>query len=382
MSPSINCFPLAVCAALAFAGCSQASSSVSRGTLGEQSGSGGSLGEGGASATPMPMPTSTGIIDLPSAAGASASEAGASGDAGVCDSVTLSAENTPPRVVIVQDLSSSMKGQWQPLDDAMLSIIEQFGDRMALGFVPFSSVYLDNASAIAAMSSQEFASFFGAHDDDCDVSDASIIPPAVGNAALVKASYDAVVEDRMVGGTPTDLAIDKTRELLVDDNPNDGSLGYVVLLTDGQPNCSGSIADVTAKIQALADTGVATYVIGYNYNGSALGDWAVAGGTGDYFEASDTDSLQTQMASILDGVVACDYELSEPVQDPSYVRVSVDGIDRPLDYADNGWSLGSDGLTITLTGAACSDLQAPGDHALAIAVECEVVVVPPPPPPR
>jgi hypothetical protein len=301
------------------------------------------------------------------------------GATNVCDSIQLVANSIPPRVVFVQDLSSSMSSRWQPLDDAMVSIANQFGDRMQLGLIPFSSVYLDHVAEIRADNAEAFTAFFNAHDNDCVISASSIVPPAPNNAAKVIAVYDAVDSARMVGGTPTYAAMEQARSVLVDQAPGDGSQGYAILVTDGEPNCtsptSNLIGDVQVSIGNLAALGVNTYVVGYNYSGAALDQWARAGNTTSYYNASDATKLNAAMSQILIGLLPCEFSLSAPVEDPRFVRVTVDSRDRPLNNPTDGWVLGSDKQTITLVGSACGDLRTVGNHSINVVVECSEVVV-------
>ena len=331
-----------------------------RGGVGAQDGSGGSPVQ----------------LDLDSTAGAAGETVGG-GD--ICDSIQLNATSIPPRVVFVQDLSSSMQGQWQPLRTAMVSIADTYGDRLQLGMVPFSSTYLDYAEEIRTGTDDWFADFFAANDDDCTVSDSSIILPALGNAEAVVDTYDAIVEERMVGGTPTYEAMEKAGEILLDGDPGDGSSAYVILVTDGEPNCSSPsgdlIADVQDAISTLAGAGIDTYVVGYHYDGEALDDWAAAGNTTSYYDADDTTELDRAISGILTELVPCEYDLSAPVDDPRYVRVTIDGVDRAYDNEQDGWTLGADGRAVVLTGDACSDLRASGTHTIDVIVECDIVVI-------
>ncbi len=356
---------------LVCAGCGGGSSSKSGGGDGGDDGDGAN-NTGNASGVPS--------VDID--AGGAGGRDGGGGEGNVCDSITLRTSSTPPRVVFVQDLSSSMIGQWQPLDDAMVAIANDFGDRLQLGMIPFSSVYLDNYEDIASGTDDWFDDFFAARDNDCEISDSSIILPSLGNAETVIAAYDKVIEERMVGGTPTYLAMEKTREALIDQAPDDGSVGYAILVTDGEPNCPSSptgdnLADVETAIAELAADGVNTYVVGYRYGGAVLDDWAAAGETGSYYDAQDSSELSTAISSILTELVPCDYALSDTVADPTRVRVTIDGEDRALNDAEDGWTLGEDRRTIELSGAACEELRSDGNHTISVVVECDVVVVGP-----
>jgi Mg-chelatase subunit ChlD len=346
---------------------------------GSDDGSSGTKGDGGKTGADDSGEGSTPSIDVDLDNGGRGN--GTAGNGNICDSITLKASSTPPRVVFVQDLSSSMIGRWQPLDDAMVSIAQDYGERIQLGMIPFSSVYLDHFEEIEAASDEAFTDFFSANDNDCDISDSSIILPKLDNADAVVAAYDKVIAARMVGGTPTYLVMEKTREVLIDQAPDDGSLGYAILVTDGEPNCPSptgdSLTDVETAILALAADNVDTYVVGYQYGGEVLDSWAAAGNTKGYYDAEDTSDLNAAISSILSGLVPCEYALSQAVEDPEFVRVTIDGTDRPLDNAADGWKLGPDQKTVILTGAACTDLRSDDTHTINVVVECEEVIVGP-----
>lgn len=320
------------------------------------------------------------------------------GNGNVCEKISLDTDVIPPRVLILQDLSSSMIPQWEPLNDAMVGgdgVVTAYGRQMALGYMPFPSTYPDNLDLITGMTDDEFGArgsdgyndgWFRDNDSDCTISAESIIAPGAGNTAAVTQEYENVNAARMVGNTPTNAAMSRAMEVLVDQAPDDGSAGYAILLTDGDPNCEQNPhAKVEAKIKALADAGVETYVIGYNYDGDALTNWAAAGtilqdagdAPRDYIDADDQETLNTEMSSILSSLVPCDYELSSEVSDPEFVRVTIDDIDRPLEDGPEGWTLGDDKKTILLGQQVCDALQTAGDHTIDVTVECERVIVVP-----
>jgi len=200
--------------------------------------------------------------------------------------------------------------------------------------------------------------------------------------------YNIVSAD-LVGGTPTHEAFVAAREVLVSQDPGDGSERVVILVTDGAPNCldgdggDGSTTEdqtrVTNDIDALHDDdNIIVYVVGYDLSAgltAVMNTWASEGGTGTHYPADDTASLLAQMSTIAADLVPCDYTLEEAVTDPSYVRVQIDGVSKAYDNAPDGWSLGADKRTITLKGAACDTLRDGEIHELAITVECEEVIV-------
>ena len=92
---------------------------------------------------------------------------------------------------------------------------------------------------------------------------------------------------------------------------NDGLAHYIILATDGQPNCDpgtsssvtdASVQDAAAAIAAGAVAGIKTYVIGIGPSVGSLTSFAQAGGTGTYFSATSPDALTAALTSIVGAV--------------------------------------------------------------------------------
>lgn len=224
------------------------------------------------------------------------------------------------------------------------------------------------------------------------------------------------------GNTPTSAALEGlTPELEALDGKT-----YLVLITDGAPNCNPdavctsydcmrnltgetiagqrcvpggvnccdpdifgeeapkSCVDVTASeqaIQELADHGIATYVIGMpgaEPFEDVLDRLATAGGTARsgataYYAVADQDELQDALSSIAaELAIRCSIDLDGPPDDPSRVNVYFDGTLVPAD-PDDGWSWDGD-QRIVVNGSACAELES-GSVADARAVfGCGTVV--------
>lgn len=291
----------------------------------------------------------------------------------VCDSISRAPEGIPPEVLIVQDLSSSLDGRWQALDDAMTMVARMFDTKMELGLLPYPSTYFREASDPQRVS------------DDCGVDAGLVVEPALGTGDAIVAMYDRIMEDDLIGGTPTNAALDAARDVLLPRATNDQAAPYVILVTDGDPNClvsatpgqnptQGDRDGVTERIMGLAADGVRTFVVGYRFSGGILDTWAGAGQTGTAFEADDTAALLEAMATISAALAPCDYRLNAAAGDPAYVLVQVDG--QQVNFQrDDGWVLSADGMTVTLQGAVCDTLRDGGAHTVDVTVVCEPVLI-------
>jgi hypothetical protein len=290
----------------------------------------------------------------------------------ICDSISLVADALPPRVMILQDLSSSLtaNSRWDNMKPAMSQVVDTYNTEFALGLVPFSTTILDG----------------GTNDLDCTVNRSHVIGPALGNAAAIKSKVYGLDANALVGGTPTYDGLVAASEQLVGQDPGDGSGRVIILVTDGAPNCLDGTGDSTSdadkeRVRATVESfyqsdAVTTYVVGYDLSGAlqtTMDGWAEVGGTGTSFAADNTAALIQQMDTIKAALIPCEYTLNEEVVDPAYVSVKIDDGQPSYDSPD-GWSLGADNKTITLNGASCDLLRNGVAHDLAVTVECVIQI--------
>lgn len=223
------------------------------------------------------------------------------------------------------------------------------------------------------------------------------------------------------GGTPAAPTLDKLREVLTE---LDGDT-YVVLITDGAPNCnvdlscgaSGcipNIEDLTVggvecrgtynccdpangvaganrscvdsqaslkAVQALSDVGIRTFVIGMPGSEpyeDLLSGMAELGGTarnGDvpYYSVADTDALQEALTKIAASVaISCEIPLDYEPPNRDQVNVFFDGDVVGYDPA-NGWEWTASGA-VAIRGAACEQLMSGAVLELQVYAGCETVV--------
>ena len=292
----------------------------------------------------------------------------------VCQKVAVNAEPNPPRVIILQDLSSSLNtyDRWDSLRAAMVQVADTFDDDFSLGLVPFATTILDG----------------GYNDADCTVNRAHVIQPARGNAETIKNKVYQIASEDLVGGTPTYEALIASQEVLVDNDPGDGSRRVAILVTDGLPNCldgnggGGSTPEDQERVtntiaQVHTDSNIDIYIVGYDMTGDSvtlMNTWATNGGTGSYYPAENTEELLAQMATIKSELIPCNYKLASAIDDPKMVRVQIDGDSLPYNQ-ENGWVLGDDRTSVTMQNDACNRLRDGADHGVDITVECEEVIV-------
>jgi len=153
------------------------------------------------------------------------------------------------------------------------------------------------------------------------------------SVAQIQSSYQS---HSPAGATPTATSLLAARDYL--NSLNLSVPAYVLLITDGQPNCNGSLDRSTCtctpstngcagssgtQYNCLDDTrtesaaaqvraaGYPVYVVGFgssstaNNNGAVLDAIASAGGTNHSYSALSTSGLQSALNSIVGGVTGC-----------------------------------------------------------------------------
>jgi hypothetical protein len=205
---------------------------------------------------------------------------------------------------------------------------------------------------------------------DCQVQAALEVPIALNNHAAMMSAIGVGANDTNQTGTPTakamNTAVASFRALGTDTSK------YIVLATDGQPNCkddfpgraddSGAIASVEAAFLA----GYKTFVIGIAIDSRSvetLNAMAEAGkmprpGNTKYYQVESKKDLVDALSQITSAVASCTFHLTNKPPVPENVAVGLlsktQGDARVLKDASNGWSYeSSDFLTVELHGSAC-----------------------------
>lgn len=300
-----------------------------------------------------------------------------------CERIDVAAEARAVNVLIVLDRSNSMYepnpfgagvDRWTPAVMAINTATAALADRVSFGLMLFASDASCGAGTIT-------------------------VPVGPSNASAITSALSGPPESIVQGGTPIAATLHAARAEL---SSLEGD-SYVLLVTDGAPNCASGqngftcrctggtclinplncLDDVNAvaAVQALAGAGIGTYVIGYD-----TGEWvevldrmAAAGDTGrsTHFPVGDRASLESALRTAAGSVVSCVYELATPPGDVRFVRVTIDGVDVPHESVSgdgNGWTLDGD-RAVTLIGSACDMLRDGEAHEIGIVVECEPVLI-------
>jgi hypothetical protein len=221
----------------------------------------------------------------------------------------------------------------------------------------------------------------------CGAAGPAEIPPAPNNATAIATSIGMTNPG---GNTPTRFAVQAGAAYLMsltDPNPK-----YILLATDGEPNCcttaggatcpprmggggggGNALADDANAIAAVAaaysnGAGIPVFVVGVGTVGTAvatLNSMATAGGKAQapdamgrvYFPADDPAGLETALASISGQITSCTFALNRVPPVPSNIAVLGDGKAIPRDPV-NGWSYGPGMMSVVVNGSTCDRVKA------------------------
>ncbi|MCG3173624.1 MAG: hypothetical protein GMKNLPBB_01823 [Myxococcota bacterium] len=177
-----------------------------------------------------------------------------------------------PNMLIVLDRSGSMNdyGKWDAARNAIYSLMGSHGAKIRWGLSMFP-IGRSNCSTGQI---------------DVDVGDNS---SGAISSLLRSTSANG-------GGTPIGGALSSITGYWGINDPN--RRNFVLLITDGMNNCSGSPSGAAA---GLLGRGIKTYVVGFGsgVDGGELNRIAQAGGTGSYYRADNQAQLQTALNNIV-----------------------------------------------------------------------------------
>ena len=268
-----------------------------------------------------------------------------------------------------------------------------------------TSSAVTNAVTSTAASQIHWGLIFFPSDGDCAVATAPDVEVGPDGASQIP----GILSSNSPGGnTPAHKGIElaiQSYNLMTDDRAH-----YILLATDGMPNCEGepitfptgctTDADCTTPdmyceptgapppmpagfcmpipkdlainaITLAQQYGIKTYVVGMDIDTGVedtLNRMAEAGGTaraGDpkYYPVSDQASLEQALANITMQIISCTFALDQdPPDDTSYIGVTVGDVPVPRDATrTNGWDVDQAAQTLTFYGDACTELQANPD---------------------
>jgi hypothetical protein len=349
------------------------------------------------------------------------SAAGESGASAVtCGGTNLAANPKPVNVLLVVDKSSSMKDspigfgdtKWNGIRTAIGTAIDATKGQVAFGLDFFPS---------SGSASGQLASV-------CELPQSGV--PTVGVAAgsaTNSAIKTALANNSPAGATPTAAELGRALAYFTT-GPGAAlpGLHYVLLATDGGPNCDGSLScpaasctvnmdgvcpmgtnccdpnldpagptkcldDVAtiAVVKEMAKANVKTFVVGIPGTEAyqpTLDAVATAGGVPNpnapptFFAVTASGgvkALSQVLSNITTGLITtCELVLSADPPDYEQINVVIDGATIPEGSAD-GWILDATSKppTIVLKGATCRSVETSGAQQLSVTFGCPTVHV-------
>jgi hypothetical protein len=297
---------------------------------------------------------------------------GSGGDVGIavdaapptCGQKSVSVMPVPPDILIVQDKSLSMN---QDSSGANCT---------AAGCSKWSQVSAAMDTVVmATQGSVNWGLIFFGSDTMCGVNTTPSVPIAGNNYSAVSQAY---VNNQPSSYTPTEAAVNAAAAYMMtvpDQNPK-----YLLLATDGIPNCKAGDRTVTdddspgatTAVMNAAAAGFPTFVVGI---GNTMGDatlnmFATAGGepkTGSadgnlFYEVNSTSDLVAALTKIVGQATSRSFPLTGVSGDLEKVAVSAKDASgntiEIMEDAVNGWSYTDDTKTaIILNGDACKNLK-------------------------
>ena len=301
-----------------------------------------------------------------------------------CGLKTQSAKMIPPDIMLVMDRSLSMtndvddkqcagatgnngncgaNSKWELMIPALNQVITDTD-----GKVNWGMFYLGDEPA------------------QCGVATAPVVPVAAMNATAITTSLTGNQFNGQTG-TPT-RRVDPGRGF-VPDRPDRQNPKFILLATDGQPNCATANTlntdDSAGTQQAVADAltaGIPTFVVGIGNTGAAatLNQVAIAGGrpqtggTTSYYQVNDAAALSSALGTIVGQAASCSFNIGPAPVDTTTKGLGVfgDGAPIPMDPA-NGWSFKDASMTtIVLNGTICDQVMTGTVHDVSVAFVCMV----------
>jgi von Willebrand factor type A domain len=311
-------------AALLLAGC--LGSDPSHGGGGSGAGGGGGSGSGGAGTPQEPM--GCGKQTFP-----------------------ITTTKSSPNIMMVVDESGSMKdpiagsnmSKWTALQGAVNQLLGQYSGSAQWGLSIFPHTPTNSCSA-------------GTVD----------VGVGANTTTAILQKLNALTDATIGGNTPTastlQAMLGSTAGLADATRSN-----YVLLMTDGQPNCGGdanAVKNVVGQLYAQTPS-VRTFVVGIGDGASsdpqALNSWADAGhtaraGTTKYYQVNTVNDLQQAFADIVNGVASCTYALTMKPQDASLIVAYLNGQPVANDPA-NGTTYDAGSNSLLFHGASCDQIK-------------------------
>lgn len=264
----------------------------------------------------------------------------------------------PAEVMFVVDRSGSMsspttdgRSRWTALSSAVRTVLPTLDSALFMGLIVFPDP------------------------DTCGVRPTPQVLLAQPSAARIVGQLDL---RSPAGSTPTLAALQVAQNYYR--STSSTRRRFIVLATDGAPNCGSGLSEVTSQISAIrTGLGVDTFVLGIPGGdlslGIALNLMADAGGRArpgltHYYQADSTAEFERALRAITASASSCTYRFATAPSRPSSVVVTFDGVVVPHN-ATNGWEYtDATNLQIRFNGTSCTTLTSGGATTINASFNC------------
>jgi hypothetical protein len=284
---------------------------------------------------------------------------------------TITIDTTPaqPDVLILLDRSASM--DWSLSVDAYCAPREtSCSSRSAAVMSALDAVVNDNPKINWGLEL-----FPTPNASTCSVASTPQVAISANSASAIKSQLAASTTSF---STPTTSVLTAATAYLK--KIDDGRSKAILLATDGLPNCGGGqdwttddLAGATRAATAAKNAGFPVYVVGMGPGVSNLDSLAHAGGTGSYYPATSTTTLDAALQSIAKVVfLTCTFKVNAIPPDKDLATLYVDKNLVPKD-GSNGWMFDPADATyssIVLTGTYCQAMLSGATSQVQIVFGC------------
>jgi hypothetical protein len=230
--------------------------------------------------------------------------------------------------------------------------------------------------------------FFGSDRGGCNVNAGVEVAPMTANSTAITTAITATTPG---SSTPTRVGVMTAGTYL--STLADGNPKYIILATDGVPNCAAvggnnaaDDAPAIAAVGAVAAMNIPVFVIGIatdatavaTLNGMAMAGGKPQAGAQQYYLVTNTADLVTVLGTLKGMIMrGCTYRLPKIPPTPDNVKVTVAGnkVDRDTTHT-SGWDYSPDMMSIVFYGGLCDQLTAGTAGDVAIILGCGMTPIP------
>ena len=291
-----------------------------------------------------------------------------------CGNSASSMAQLPADLLLVLDRSGSMTNSIsddEPCDPTSVTCAQRWTTMMSAMRTVLATSPTSVQWGLKFFSTPGLTSGSGSTPVGCVVTSDVEVPLGPSNADAITTNIATTSPNY---NTPTRAAIDVAVAYL---KPvQDGRPKYILLATDGQPNCpaTGAVATATdlepamAAIGAAHAAGISVFVIGVGPSAGNLDAMASRGGTNKFYPALSPQALPSALNAIVGAVASCVYTMTATPPDPTNLGVYLDK-QLILESATDGWTLSTPNA-VTFHGPTCDRIKAGAYKSVQVLFGC------------